>query len=331
MNFGCTLEMINMRTSGPNSMQMLSRSYWKQMFKMVSAAGFKGIEILYTPFNSEPIAFEIGRSGTPISTYAVETMYGSLSGFKQMLNEIGIDELTSVHIKAGDALMELVSAQQDTKIFFEKFEYMAREAIDFLVQMGGQCLVVSPTPDLGMIESYVEDGKQGPVKDAYLDRIIEVMNDLAVIAAENEIDIAINNEFYSLIHGPRVHDFLERVDQRIKYSPDLANLAIGGMDVIETIKRYKDRLAFVRFSDTDFKDEEHNFIKLNPEMPVAGAQKVYSDMGDGQIDLHAVYLTLNEIGYNGWVICDSKRTLNVYRALLKMRWHVDHVIKKQKR
>lgn len=328
MNFGCTLEMINMRTSGPNSMQMLSRSYWRQMFKMVSAAGFKGIELPYTPFNSEPIAFEIGRSGTPISTYAVETMYGSVPAFKEMLGEIGIDEVTSVHIKAGDALMELVSAQQDTKLFFEKFDSMAQQAIDFLVQIGGKCLIMSPSPDLGMVEAYIEGGKEGPVKDATLAKIIDVVNKIAEDADKKGIQVAVNNEFYSLIHGPRVHDFMSKIDKRIKYSPDLAHIAIGGLDVIETIKQYKDRLAFVRFSDTAFEDKERNFIKLNPEIPVVGPQKVFSDMGDGKIDLPAVYKTLKEIGYDGWIICDSKRTLNVYRALLKMRWYVDHVIKK---
>lgn len=55
MKFGCSLEMINMRTSRPNFIIKQSKFYWVEMFKLVAAAGFKGIELPYNPYNSDPI------------------------------------------------------------------------------------------------------------------------------------------------------------------------------------------------------------------------------------------------------------------------------------
>lgn len=324
MKFGCTLEMVNLRISGPNSLQMLSRSYWRQMFKLVAAAGFKTIELPYNPFTTEPIAFEIGRSGAPINTYAVDTMYGSVPEFKKLLQSFGIDEVASVHIKAGDALMELVSAQKDVFLLIETLDDMMDQAIDFLSQIGGKYLVISPSPEFGMIKKYmVREGDVKKAFDSLYDKLVIALNKKADAAAAKGVTMAVNNDFWGLVHGNRIDDFLGKLDSRIKYSPDLAHMYIAKMDIDATLRKYADRLACVRFSDTEFEDKEEVFLELNAETPQKGAQKVFSDMGDGKVDLVGAYKTLKEIGYDDIVVCDSKRTLDVYRALLKMRSYVN--------
>lgn len=327
MKFGCSLEMINMRTSGPNFIIKQSKSYWVEMFKLVAAAGFKGIELPYNPYNSDPIAFEVGRCGMPISTFAVNAKFGSIKLFLELLNSVSIEEVTSVHINANDIMLELIARDEGFDEYFKMFEEMANEAIAFIAELGGKGLVISPTPEIGLLIENIGKGKDG-WQPGFISKTIEVLNKIGEMAEKSGIKAAVKNEFWGLAHGSRLEEFFTGIDEKILYSPDLAHIAIGKADPVETVKKFKDRIGFVRFSDTAFEDKVENFTRPNPEIPVDGSQRVYSDLGEGKVDITGAYKVLEESGYDGWVICESKMTLNVYRGLLKMRWYVDNVIKK---
>ena len=326
MKFGCSLEMINMRISEPGFKNKLSKNYWVEVFKFVAAAGFKGIELPYNPFTTDGIAFNMGRSGMPISKYAVNTKYGSVNSFNELLNSIGIDQVTSVHINANDALIELLSNEHNPDDVFEKLEYAAEEAIEFLAEIGGKGLVISPTPEIGLLNYTMEKGNVD-WESEFLLKTASLLNKIGETASKSGIQASIKNEFWSLVRGNQLESFMSELDsQYIHYSPDLAHLAIANVDAVETVNKYKERLSFVRFSDTNFEDIENNYEKTNAEIPIVGPQRVFCDLGDGKVDLLGVYKVLKDSGYDGWVICESKKTLNVYKALLKMSWYVDNVL-----
>lgn len=321
MKFGCSLEMINIRTSGPNFIIRQSKAYWAEMFKLVAAAGFKGVELPYNPFSSDPMAFEIGRCGVPISAFAVNSKYGSPKEFMEFLNSVGIEEITGVHINANDVMLEIIASGQNMSIYFELFEKMGMEAIDFLESLGSKGLIVSPTPEIGWLESYLE----GDFKEDFTDKTVELMKKLVAAAAKKGISVAVKNEYWSLMRGKAVANLLNQVEG-LQFSPDLAHIQITGDDPAMVVNAHKDQISYLRFSDTEFSDDVGNYKKINAEIPVEGKQKVFSDVGEGKIDLLAVAKILNENAYDGWVICESKKTLNVHRALLKMRWFIDHEI-----
>ncbi len=328
MKFGCSLEMINMRTSGPNFIIKQSKGYWVEMFKLVAAAGFAGIELPYNPYNSDPIAFEVGRCGMPISRFAVNAKYGSPKEFMQLLNSVGIEQVVSVHINANDVMLELVATDGDMKNYFKMFEEMAEEAIGFIKELGGEAVVVSPTPEIGYLYEYIGGGKDGWQPD-FVEQSIATLNRIGELAAKQGIKIAVKNEYWTLAHGEHLADFMNGLDKDILYSPDLAHIAIGRQDPVETVSKYIDRVGYVRYSDTKFEDNYDNFKKQDPDVPVQGPQKVFADLGEGHVDLPGVTDVLKQSNYSGWVICESKKTLNVYRALLKLRWVVDHALDKQ--
>jgi inosose dehydratase len=139
------------------------------------------------------------------------------------------------------------------------------------------------------------------------------------------IKVAIKNEYWSLMRGKAVADLLNQVEGAL-FSPDLAHIKITGDDPADVVNAHKHQIAYLRFSDTDFTDEADNYKKINAEIPVTGNQKVFSDLGDGEVDLTGIAKLLEDNGYDGWIICESKKTLNIYRALLKMRWYIDHEI-----
>jgi sugar phosphate isomerase/epimerase len=324
MKFGCSMEMVNMHTSEMGAFLKLSKSYWVEMFKLTSAAGFRGIELPYNPANSSGLT----RSGMPISNYVTKSRYGSAKSLLKLLNDVGIDEVTGVHISANDVMNELISSGQEPDKLFGMFEEWAKEATEFISELGGKGLVVSPTPEIGLLEKFFGNEKKG-WEISFLDKTAEAINRIGKLSAKRGVQTCIKNEYWSLIRGNAIDAFLRKLDQGvISYSPDLAHLKIAGVDPVKTVKKYSGKISYIRFSDTSFEDKENNYKKIWPEYPVTGAQRVYLNLGEGSVDIPGVYRELRKSGYDGWIICESKKTLNVYRALLYMRWYLDHVVTK---
>jgi len=325
MRFGCSIEMVNMLSSSPNFFNKFSKSYWLTLFKHMAATGFKGIELAYNPYSSDPMAFEIGRCGVPISKFAINAKYESVPEFIKMLKNYGIDEVTSVHIKAGDTLLELTSTEQDPSRLFEEFRKLAKEAVEFVSEIGGKGLVVSPTPEIGWLEMYfnITDAK---AKEQYIMQTIDMMNDIIKTAAEKNVEVAVRNEFWSLFRGKEISRLLESLDASCLYSPDLAHLKIAQCETAEMISKYSGRLGYIVFSDTEFVDSFENYRKINAEIPVEGPRRVFCDLGCGSVDLKGIYDLLLGIQYGGWVICDNKKTIDVQKALMDTRWLIDHAI-----
>ncbi len=46
------------------------------------------------------------------------------------------------------------------------------------------------------------------------------------------------------------------------------------------------------------------------------------------MDICGVAEILQRQGYDGWVICENKRTLDAYRGLLKLGWFVNQSLTK---
>lgn len=330
MKFGCSLEMINMRVNGPNFDMMLSKSYWVEVLKLISAAGFRGIELPYNPYSSDGIAFNQGRCGMPVSKSAVVEKYGSVTSFLEFLNEIGIEEVPSVHISANDTMVELSTTGRGPEHLFDAFEKLIEESMGFLKEISGKGLVISPTPEIGLLAKFLGNEIEDWQSDV-IGKLVDIINHAGIKAASMGLQISVKNEFWSLVRGNRIDEFLEKLDKEILYSPDLAHLAIAGADPVAILSKHHKRLSNVRFSDTDFEDKENNYKSINAELPITGSQLVFRDLGDGKVDIPACYQVLLNTKYDGWVFCESKKTFNVYRGLLKLRWYIDHVITKSGR
>ena len=325
MQFGCSIEMVNMLSSSQNFFNKFSKSYWLTLFKHMAATGFKGIELAYNPYSSDPMAFEIGRCGVPISRFAINAKYGSVSEFMKMLRDFGIDEVSSVHIKAGDTLLELTSTEKDAGNLFEEFIKLAKEAIDFACEIGAKGLVISPTPEIGWLEKHFNISN-AEAEEQYIVKTIEMMNDIIKIASEKNIEIAVRNEYWSLFRGNGIERLMSSIDSSCLYSPDLAHLEIAHCSAEEMISKYSKKLGYIVFSDSEFVDSYDNYKKINAEIPVKGPQRVFCDLGCGKVDLKGIYKKLQDLQYDNWIICDNKKTLDVQKALLDTRWYIDHEI-----
>lgn len=323
MKFGCSLEMINMRTSGPNFIIRQSKGYWLEMLKLIAAAGFKGIELPYNPYSSDPVAFEVGRCGMPISRFAVNAKYESPAAFMQMLRDVGIEEITGVHINPNDIMLELIARDAGMSEYFNMLYSLADEAILFLQELGSKNLVLSVSPEIGLLAENFGRGQDGWQPD-FVAKSIGVINEIANLAQKRGITLSLKNEFWGMAHGQHLNEIFAGLAPNIRFSADTAQLTIGGEDPALSIQAFSNRLAQIRFSDTTFTDVENNFRRINAEIPVKGNQRVFCDLGEGSVDFKKITGLLHSQNYDGWIICESRNTLNVHRALLKMRWFIDH-------
>lgn len=317
-----------MHFCGPNSHHMLTKSYWDELYKLISGAGFDAIELPCNPFN-----FELARSGVPVNPYVMASKYGGAGNYLEFINKMGIEEVSNVHISASDVATLMNFTGAPFVLFFEMFKGLARESMEVLKELGGKGLVVSPTPEIGILLDLMGGVGLEECKAQYLPQLVDAINEIAAEAAGQGIQVAVRNEFWSLLRGTGIEELLSRTDpENVLFSPDLAQLTVAQADPVEMTRKYAGRIGFVHFSDTWYVDEYDNYLSRSPEAPTVGAQRVYCDLGDGTVDVPGCYRTLEEVGYEGWVLCGSKGTLNVYRALLKLRWYLDNVVlKSQKR
>ena len=319
MKFGLSLEMVNMLTSGPNFIYKQSKSFWVNYFKFIAAVGFRGIELPFNPFSSDPMAFETGRCGIPLSAFAVTAKYGSPEEFLGLIRDVGLEEVTGAHFNANDIVLEILASGRTMDDYFQLYEEAGHMAIDHLASLGGQGLVLSPSAELGWLERLTG----GDLDGAFTDQTVDVITNLIAAAAKKKIKIALKTEYWSLFRGPKMSSLLKRIPG-VRLCPDLAHLAIAGDPVNAVVEAHKADIDFMRLSDTAFEDKAGNYRKINAEIPVEGPQKVFCDLGEGIVDLPHVCSILKNSGYQGWIICENKKTLDVYKGLLKLGWYVQH-------
>ncbi len=273
MKFGCSLEMVNMLTSGPCAFTKQSKKFWMDYFTYIAAVGFRGIELPFSCFNSDAMAFETGRSGIPCNALAISSKYGSPEQFLDMLREIGIDKVVSVHVNANDAMLELVAVEGSSESYFDLLDQLFSEALAHAVSLHAAGLVVSPTPELGWVERYF-----GDQMEVFERKTIRALERISQAGSDKGVSVAVKNEFWSVYRGAKVGSVLDQIET-LTYAPDLAHLEIAGESAREMTERYGDRIAFPHMSDTSFTDTVGNYCRINAELPIAGSQKVFSDCG----------------------------------------------------
>lgn len=81
---------------------------------------------------------------------------------------------------------------------------------------------------------------------------------------------------------------LEGLDPQVTgWTPDVGHIANGGMDPLQTMKRWQPLINHVHYKDWD-------------------GQPEFALMGEGKVDLVAITQWLKDWGYSGWIICEDE-------------------------
>lgn len=129
----------------------------------------------------------------------------------------------------------------------------------------------------------------------------------------------IAREAYGLqpVLHPHAGGYIEYDDEVIRALDDLDpdNIALcldtghcvySGMDPVEWLKKYSDRLAYVHFKDVHA-DRLENCINNKTGFWEACKQGVMCPIGDGCVDYLKIKQTLEEINYQGWIVIEQER------------------------
>lgn len=313
---------VNPDTSGPGAFLRAAKWYWDELTDMFAAAGFSSLMIPMVP-NTE----NVSRNGAPICTASIKTRFGSPEGYLEYLNSRGIENVEVIGISAQSQFNSLFETGLPVGQFFDAFYEHAQDAADALARLHGSTLLVSPTPGIGFLNQ--EFGSDEAKKQQFLEDAAACLNRMGEMCAKQNINLAVRNEYWTLARGTKVDAFLEKLDAGlVSYAMDPAHLSIAGADYAAYFEKYAKQAKAVCFTDTKFEDELEVYQTISPEFPQDGRmQRVYYDLGYGNVDFRKIYAILKKAEFDGPVILDSKYSLDVPKGILRMRTFWNHLEK----
>lgn len=318
IDFALSLDLVNLDHQEPNRNRYESKYYWDELLALIPAAGFTAIELPYQP------KWDFGgRSGVPLTRYAVETKYGSIANFLTKLQNNGIEKISGVYFNPSLFISSNLGA------YFGAFGHFASQAVRFAGESGAQVLTLTPTPCIGLLQYHLgQTGEWAAVRTDFVGRTADLINQLAREAADCGVEIAVKSEYWSLLRETGVDTFFDQLDKNILRNVDTAHVQIAGDDPVSLIRQLNGKIGSVHLTDTAFVDDSNTWREVSPEYPANGATQIFRDIGQGHVDLGAVYQAMQGMEYQGPVICSCRQTRDTMRAMLRTRRHIDRVIMK---
>lgn len=305
---------VNADTSGPGAFLRAAKWYWDELTDMFAAAGFTSVMIPLVP-NTE----NVSRNGAPICTASIRTRFGSPAGYLDYLNDKGIENVEAVSVSAQAMYNSLFETGLTMDKFADGFYQYAVDAAQAVKELKGSTLVISPTPGVGFLNQEFKNDQE-KIK-SFQDEMAKCVNRIGEKCKELGINAVVRNEFWTTMAGDLVDTFMEKLDKKlVSYTPDPAHLSIVNANYKEMMKKYASQLQIGYFTDTRFKDEANVRNTISPEFPQDGeSQRVYWDLGYGDVEFNELYKILKDADFDGPVILESKYSLDIPKGILRLR------------
>ncbi|BBF72059.1 sugar phosphate isomerase/epimerase family protein [Sphingomonas bisphenolicum] len=268
-----SLDLINRHYQEPNRNRYESRYFWEELYKLISASGFSGIEIPY-----EPVWQFGGRSGVPFNRYCVNTKYGNAANYRSLLSVSGINHVTGITFDPN-----MFMRNDNLNFYFGATGHFANEALAHAADLDADYFAISPSPYYGRIAQYHPDIEN--MKETFTARTIELLGGLASKASELGVTLVVRNEYWSLFGGERVLPLVDALPDNAKLDLDTASLFVAGGSAANFLETQIDRIGCVHLTDTNFVDTQQVWKTPNPEFPSDYATQVFRDPGTGSVDL----------------------------------------------
>lgn len=321
MKTAISFNTVHRSNSGPGAMLRGAKWYWDEVTDMVAAAGFTSIALPMNPNNAMD-----ARNGAPICTDGLREVYGSVEDYLAYLNEKGIENVAALMISGQGMLERMQEIAMPMEEFFTEFYKYAEDACEALCILGGKVLLVSPTPAWGSL--LLTLGSEDKLQK-FEDDTVKCLNKIGTMSATMGIHTCVKNDFWTLLRGNSIRAFMEKVDRNVvSFAPDTAQLKIADADAAELIREYGSDIRCVCLTDTKYQDQTENYKSISPEFPQIGAQqRCYNDLGYGDVDFSAVYQEMETQNFDGLVVLESRYSLNIPKAILRMRTFWNRLLK----
>ncbi|MBR3400953.1 MAG: sugar phosphate isomerase/epimerase [Parasporobacterium sp.] len=304
---------VNADTSGPGAFLRAAKWYWDELTDMFSAAGFSSVMIPMVP-NTE----NVSRNGAPICTASIRTRFGSLAGYLEYLNDKDIENVECIGVSGQAMYNSLFETGLPIERFYEGFYEYAMDAAQALKDLKGSTLLVSPTPGKGfLLQEFAGDEEK--IRN-FEKESAQCLNKIAQDCEKLGVNVAFRNEFWTTMRGTGVDEYIKLLSDKVSFALDPAHLYMAEADYSEYFRKYAKQSKVVCFTDTKYVDTDKAYETISPEFPQSGAsQRIYWDLGFGDIDFTSLFETLKTSGFEGPVILEPKYSLDIPKGILRMR------------
>jgi inosose dehydratase len=177
----------------------------------------------------------------------------------------------------------------------------ARNAMKFLADFGASHLVVfSP--------SRATPGSDTP---AAFEELCARCNQIGELAGEMGFTAGLHNHMGQMVQNQdEVDRFMAMTDPKLfGLSPDTCHLNLAGCDVPGTLERYKHRIRFLDYKDSNWTSPTKDWVQPNGKVFPKDSESARFfnssyDLGDGQVDFPACHRVLKSVDYRGWICVD---------------------------
>lgn len=190
-------------------------------------------------------------------------------------------------------------------------ELLAEHHLQFVALSSGDLDVNAPDPKAaiaqhvsnthflqdagGMYLQIIDRGPHAPTASDYK-RLGQMLTELGKQTADLGIPLGYHNHMGAMGQTPEAVDqILDATDPRyVKLELDVAHYFQGGGNPADAVRKYRDRLLFLHI-----KDVKQFVPKTKPDRDYE-----FAELGQGKVDLPAVFAALNEIKFRGWAIVE---------------------------
>ncbi|MEP7082483.1 MAG: sugar phosphate isomerase/epimerase [Chloroflexota bacterium] len=144
--------------------------------------------------------------------------------------------------------------------------------------------------------------------DAAFDRLAELLRKVADEAPEHVI-VAFHPHAATWIEAPDEVDALaSRLAGRARLCLDVGHYTVGGGDPVEAIGRHGALISHVHVKDVDGAVLARLRTREVHGFEASVRERIFTELGNGILDLAGVLRALDGIGYSGWLMVEQDST-----------------------
>ena len=203
-----------------------------------------------------------------------------------------------------DCGVELVNLYGHFNFDVEATLETGKKQIDFLAAIGGKWYNCQNG-------GFGDNGpSERPTNTEMIDTMCRIVNELGAYAVERGVKLCFHPHYGTCVFSQSDIDyFAANTDPNyVFFCLDTAHTTLAGMDPVELIRQYGDRIAYMHLKDVD------TYALSKAEGPAKMAS--FRALGHGTVNFPAVKAALEEVGYDG-VLCvelDRPEVCNFHSA-----------------
>jgi inosose dehydratase len=283
--------------------------------KTLAALGFEHVEL----------AAGTGRWDNLGRPEVILLNHGSPEGFLAFLRSASVQGVSSMYWDPGQPVEEEGWAFRSTRNPADHDAIVASSErfVDFLAAVGGDQLVVRPTGSAWMAPPW------GPDDPAVVG---EVWNRVGERAAASGVGLSLHYDCLGSVHtADQLAALLDATDPHfVGLALDTAELTIGGLDPIQVLERWPDRVTHVHLKDTRHADSGEEYLLPGAETTMlrgGGGRRIerwFYELGTegGLVDVDAFVAALRRHEYAGWVVVESDHGGNPAELAMLNSWYL---------